>query len=147
GLTELEAASTPNLDGLAGTGSLGMLVPVAPGVTPGSGPGHLSLFGYDPLVYQIGRGALSALGVGFALQPGDVAVRLNLATLDANGLVVDRRASRPPDDEGRRVVERIRAALAAPEGVELFIEHVKEHRAVLVFRGAGLSADLADTDP
>jgi 2,3-bisphosphoglycerate-independent phosphoglycerate mutase len=147
GLTELEAAETPNLDRLASTGSLGMLVPVAPGVTPGSGPGHLSLFGYDPLEYQIGRGALSALGVGFALKPGDVAVRLNLATFDGAGLVLDRRASRPSDEEGLRVVDRIRAALAAPDGVELFIEHVKEHRAVLVFRGQGLSADLADTDP
>jgi 2,3-bisphosphoglycerate-independent phosphoglycerate mutase len=147
GLTELEAARTPNLDRLASTGSLGMLLPVAPGVTPGSGPGHLSLFGYDPLQYQIGRGALSALGVGFALKPGDVAVRLNLATFDAAGLVVDRRASRPSDEEGRRVVDLIRGALSAPDGVELFIEHVKEHRAVLVFRGQGLSADLFDTDP
>ena len=147
GLTELEAAATPNLDALAARSSLGMLLPVGPGITPGSGPGHLSLFGYDPVANQIGRGALSALGVGFDLQPGDVAVRLNLATLDGEGHVTDRRAGRPSDDEGRRVVEKIRAALATLDEVELSIEHVKEHRAVLIFRGPGLSADFADTDP
>jgi len=147
GQTELEAAQTPHLDALAARSSLGMLLPVGPGITPGSGPGHLSLFGYDPVANQIGRGALSALGVGFDLQPGDVAVRLNLATLDGDGRVTDRRAGRPTDEEGRRVVEKVRTALAEVDEVELFIEHVKEHRAVLVFRGPGLSADFADTDP
>lgn len=149
GLTELETARTPNLDALAARASLGLHVPVSPGVTPGSGPGHLALFGFDPVENQIGRGALSALGVGFDLRPGDVAARLNLATLDKEGRVADRRAGRPSDDEGRRVVARIRAALEAWEhgGVKLFIEHEKEHRAVLVFRGPDLGADLADTDP
>ncbi len=147
GDTALEAARTPNLDALAGTASVGMMDPVAPGVTPGSGPGHLSLFGYDPLVYRIGRGVLSALGVGFDLRAGDVAVRLNLATLDEAGRVADRRAGRPPDSEGRRVVAKIREALAPPEGVECFLEPVKEHRAVLVLRGTDLWADLEDTDP
>lgn len=147
GLTELEAAATPHLDALAARSSLGLLDPVAPGVTPGSGPGHLALFGYDPLHYRIGRGALSALGVGFDLQPGDVAVRLNLATLDAYGNVTDRRAGRPSDPEGTRIVEKIRAELNAPEGTRVWVEPVKEHRAVLVVRGGDLWADLDDTDP
>ena len=147
GLTELEAAHTPNLDALAGTSSLGALIPVSPGIAPGSGPGHLSLFGYDPVEYLIGRGALSALGVGFDLQAGDLAARLNLATLDPAGLVVDRRAGRPSDEEGRRVVEKVRAALVPPEGIEVFLDHEKEHRAVLILRGSGLEADLGDTDP
>jgi 2,3-bisphosphoglycerate-independent phosphoglycerate mutase len=147
GHTELETAATPHLDSLAAAASLGMLLPVGHGITPGSGPGHLSLFGYDPLEYQIGRGALSALGVGFDLEAGDLAVRLNLASLDGDGRITDRRAGRPSDAEGRRVVDRIRTELNAPADLQLFIEHVKEHRAVLVFRGPGLSGDLADTDP
>lgn len=147
GKTELEAASTPNLDRLAARSSLGMLLPVAPGVTPGSGPGHLGLFGYDPLEYVVGRGALSALGVGFDLRAGDVAVRLNLATLDAGGHVVDRRADRPSDDEGRRITSILSEGIRLEEGIELFLVHEKEHRVVLVLRGADLGADVADTDP
>jgi 2,3-bisphosphoglycerate-independent phosphoglycerate mutase len=148
GLTELEAARTPHLDALAARSSLGMHVPVSPGIAPGSGPGHLALFGYDPERYVIGRGALSALGVGFELAPGDVAVRLNLATLDAEGRVVDRRAGRPSDDEARRVVERLATEirLADPE-VAFFLLPEKEHRAVLVLRGPGLDARIGDTDP
>jgi len=147
GLTELETARTPHLDTLAGKSSLGALIPVGPGITPGSGPGHLSLFGYDPAVYVVGRGALSALGVGFDLRAGDLAARLNLATLDDEGLVQDRRAGRPSDEEGRRIVEKVRTALTPPEGIEVFLEHEKEHRAVLILRGKGLGADLSDTDP
>ncbi len=147
GLTELETAQTPNLDALARRSSLGALVPVSPGITPGSGPGHLSLFGYDPAEYVIGRGALSALGVGFDLRAGDLAARLNLATLDGEGLVQDRRAGRPSDEEGRRVVEKAREGITPPEGIEVFLEHEKEHRAVLILRGEGLGADLTDTDP
>lgn len=147
GLTELESARTPNLDALAKRSSLGSLIPVSPGITPGSGPGHLSLFGYDPVEYLIGRGALSALGVGFDLKAGDLAARLNLATLDEEGLVVDRRAGRPADEVGRRIVEKARAGLVPPEGVELFLEHEKEHRAVLILRGQGLEAEISDTDP
>ena len=147
GLTELEAARTPNLDELARMSSLGMNIPVAPGITPGSGPGHLALFGYDPAEYVIGRGVLSALGVGFDVREGDVAARLNLATLDEDGMVVDRRAGRPSSDEGRRVVDRVRSGVPAPEGVELHLRHVMEHRAVMVLRGEGLGADLTDTDP
>ena len=147
GLTELETARTPNLDALAERSSLGMLTPVSPGIAPGSGPGHLSLFGYDPLRYIIGRGALSALGVGFDLRAGDLAARLNLATLDGADRILDRRAGRPPDAEGRRIVEKARAGVVAPEGVEVYLEHEKEHRAVLILRGPGLGAELGDTDP
>lgn len=145
--TELDTASTPRLDSLAEGSSLGLFHPVAPGVTPGSGPGHLALFGYDPLRYLVGRGALSALGVGFPLQPGDLAVRLNLATLDDSGRVVDRRAGRPSDDEGREVVDLVREGVNLESGVEYFLLHEKEHRAVLILRGGELGAHLQDTDP
>ncbi len=147
GKTELETARTPNLDALAGRGSLGMLTPVRPGITPGSGPGHLALFGYDPVRFHVGRGVLSALGIGFPLEVGDVAARLNLASFDDEGNVADRRAGRPSDEEGRRVVERVAEALEMPDGVEVFLRHVKEHRAVLVLRGEGLGSDLDDIDP
>lgn len=147
GRTELEAARTPNLDQLADRSSLGMIDIVAPGITPGSGPGHLSLFGYDPTRYVIGRGALSALGVGIDLRGGDLAARLNLATFDAEGRVADRRAGRPSDAEGRRVVEKLMASLRQPEGFEVSLTHEKEHRVVLLIRGEGLEAQLTDTDP
>lgn len=147
GKTELEVAHTPNLDALADRSSLGVLDPVARGITPGSGPGHLSLFGYDPTRYVIGRGALSALGVGIDLQPGDLAARLNLATFDAAGRVVDRRAGRPDDEEARRVVEKVNRELRQPEGYTISLTHEKEHRVVLLIRGPGLAAHLTDTDP
>lgn len=122
GKTELEEAETPNLDALARDGALGLLRPLLPGVTVGSGPGHLGLFGYDPLVWNIGRGVLSALGVGFDLRPGDVAVRLNFATVDAEGRITDRRAGRPSDEENRRLVAKLRAGVQAPAGVQVFFE-------------------------
>jgi 2,3-bisphosphoglycerate-independent phosphoglycerate mutase len=147
GLTELETAATPNLDRLARTAALGMQLPVGYGITPGSGPGHLSLFGYDPIRYNIGRGVLSALGVGFAVKPGDIAIRLNFASLDADGRVTDRRAGRPTDEENRRLVKKLQENVTAPGGVQVFFESEKEHRAVLVLRGRQLSAALADTDP
>jgi 2,3-bisphosphoglycerate-independent phosphoglycerate mutase len=147
GLTELEAAATPNLDRLARRAALGLQRPVGYGITPGSGPAHLSLFGYDPIRYNIGRGVLSALGVGFAVQPGDVAIRLNFATIDAAGNVIDRRAGRPSDDENRRLVQKLRENVGGPGGLQVFFESEKEHRAVLVLRGRQLSAALADTDP
>ncbi len=147
GRTELESATTPNLDALAADSSLGMHVPVAPGVTPGSGPAHLALFGYDPARHLVGRGVLAALGVGIDLREGDVAARLNLATLDGGGRVTDRRAGRPDNAEGRRVVRRLREGVSAPPGVALDFRHVMEHRAVMVLRGDGLGARVADTDP
>ena len=148
GRTELETARTPNMDVLAGCASLGMMVMVAEGITPGSGPGHLSLLGYDPTRYVIGRGALSALGVGLDLEPGDVAARLNLATFDHNGLVTDRRAGRPFDAEAARVVDRVRTELDVAADVTVTLVPEKEHRVVLHLHGAGLGgAALTDTDP
>ncbi len=148
GRTELETARTPNMDALAARGSLGMTVMVKEGITPGSGPGHLSLFGYDPTRYVIGRGALSALGVGIELEAGDVAARLNLATFDDQGRVSDRRAGRPSDADAARVVERVQKAVEAPEGVEVKFIPEKEHRVVLHLRGPGLGgAAISDTDP
>jgi 2,3-bisphosphoglycerate-independent phosphoglycerate mutase len=147
GRTELETARTPNLDRIAQRAALGLHMPVGYGVTPGSGPGHLALFGYDPVRCNIGRGVLSALGVGFDLQEGDIAVRLNFATVDGAGRVTDRRAGRPNDAENRRLVEKLRAHIRAPAGVQVFFEPEKEHRAVLALRGQELGADLTDTDP
>jgi 2,3-bisphosphoglycerate-independent phosphoglycerate mutase len=145
GRTELETARTPHLDALAARGTSGLSVPVLPGITPGSGPGHLGLFGYDPLAFKIGRGALEATGIGFELGPHDVAARGNFCTLDSAGLITDRRAGRIPSEESFRVVERLQGVRIA--GVETFVKPVKEHRFVVVFRGPGLDGAVADTDP
>ncbi|NQW48605.1 MAG: 2,3-bisphosphoglycerate-independent phosphoglycerate mutase [Planctomycetes bacterium] len=145
GRTELETAKTPNLDAMARRGTSGLSVPVLPGITPGSGPGHLGLFGYDPLVFKIGRGALEATGIGFELGPNDVAARGNFCTLDSAGLISDRRAGRIPSEESFKVVEKLAAVKIA--GVETFVRPVKEHRFVVVFRGQGLDGAVADTDP
>lgn len=145
GLTELETAKTPNLDALAKRGILGSTIPIAPGITPGSGPGHLGLFGYDPLQYPIGRGALEATGVGFKLGPKDVALRCNFVTLDAAGNITDRRAGRIPTEESGPLAIKLRAVKIP--GVEVFVEPVKEHRFCVIFRGEGLGGNVADTDP
>ncbi len=145
--TALQQAKKPNLDALAARGAIGLLTPVATGVTPGSGPGHLGLFGYDPLVYQVGRGVLSALGVEFPLTGRDVAARLNFCTIDAAGKVTDRRAGRIPDSENVRVLAKVKAALKVPAGVEVFFETEAEHRAVLVLRGDNLDDHIGETDP
>lgn len=145
GHTELEAARTPHLDALAEKGVQGLSIPVAPGISPGSGPGHLGLFGYDPVQYQIGRGALEATGIGFDLQPGDVAVRCNFCTLDKNGRITDRRAGRIPTERSAPLAFALREVGLGD--VEVFVEPVKEHRFVVVFRGMGLSGNVADTDP
>ena len=145
GKTELETAATPHLDRLASRGTSGSSVPVLPGITPGSGPGHLGLFGYDPLEFKIGRGALEATGIGFELGPDDVAARGNFCTLDAAGNIADRRAGRIPSEESFAVVERLQAVKIP--GVETFVKPVKEHRFVVVFRGKGLDGRVADTDP
>ena len=145
GRTELETARRPNLDACAQVGTSGLSLPVLPGVTPGSGPGHLGLFGYDPLEYRIGRGILEALGINFAVGQHDVAIRGNFCTLGADGKISDRRAGRPTTERCIEVVEKLRT-ITIP-GVEVFVEPVKEHRFVLVFRGAGLGGDVADTDP
>ena len=145
GKTELETARTPHLDRLARRGVLGASIPVAPGISPGSGPGHLALFGYDPIQYLIGRGALEATGIGFELLPGDVAVRCNFCTLDASGNIVDRRAGRIPSEQSAPLAVKLRNISLAD--VEVFVEPVKEHRFVVVFRGDGLGGHVCDTDP
>jgi 2,3-bisphosphoglycerate-independent phosphoglycerate mutase len=145
GKTELETARTPNLDELARVGVSGGSIPVKPGITPGSGPGHLGLFGYDPLEFRIGRGALEATGIGFELGPNDVAARGNFCTLDAAGKISDRRAGRISSEESAPLAVRLRQVKIA--GIEIFVEPVKEHRFVVVFRGPGLKGDLHDTDP
>jgi 2,3-bisphosphoglycerate-independent phosphoglycerate mutase len=145
GLTELETAKTPNLDALAKRGVLGLSTPVLPGIAPGSGPGHLGLFGYDPLKYQIGRGVLEALGIDFELGPNDVAVRGNFCTIDAKGHITDRRAGRIASDIGARLCEKL-DRIKIP-GVEVFVRPVKEYRLVIVFRAPGLEGEVEDTDP
>jgi 2,3-bisphosphoglycerate-independent phosphoglycerate mutase len=147
GCTELQAAHTPNLDALAKASSCGLLEIVGPGITPGSGPGHLTLFGYDPLKYRIGRGVLSALGIDFELQPGDVAARANFATIAADGVVSDRRAGRIATELNRQLTQKIRDQVSLDFKGTFFFETVSEHRAVLVLRGEHLSGDLQDTDP
>ncbi|MFO8133687.1 MAG: 2,3-bisphosphoglycerate-independent phosphoglycerate mutase [Thermoplasmatota archaeon] len=146
GMTELEAADTPHLDSLADTSVCGLLEPVGPGITPGSGPGHLALFGYDPLRYTVGRGILAALGVDFDLREGDVAARINFASMDG-GVVVDRRAGRISTSTNRRLCSLIRDHVTLDFDGDLYIQPVKEHRALLVLRGPGLEGDIADTDP
>src|SRR5919106_4627365 len=145
GRSELETARLPNLGALASAAACGLLRHVAPGITPGSGPGHLGLFGYDPIAYQVGRGVLESLGIEFDLRAGDVAARGNFCTVDGAGLITDRRAGRIATDVCVRLTERLKA-IRLP-GVELFVEPVKEHRFVLVLRGAGLGGRLSETDP
>ncbi len=150
GKTELETAQTPNLDALAKEGVCGGSIPVKPGISPGSGPGHLGLFGYDPLEFLIGRGALEATGIGFQLEEGDVAIRCNFCTIDADGNITDRRAGRIPTEQSAPLAVKLRA-VSIPD-VQVFVEPVKEHRFVVVFRGEGpnkgkLGGNVADTDP
>ncbi|HXH21560.1 MAG TPA: 2,3-bisphosphoglycerate-independent phosphoglycerate mutase [Dehalococcoidia bacterium] len=143
--TELETASIPNLNRLAEDSNCGLTVPVGAGITPGSGPGHLALFGYEPLKYEVGRGVLEALGIDFDLQPSDVAARGNFCTLDAEGRITDRRAGRVSTEVTAGLVEKLRQ-IRLP-GVEVLVEPVREHRFVLVLRGEGLDDRLRQTDP
>jgi 2,3-bisphosphoglycerate-independent phosphoglycerate mutase len=145
GLTELETANTPNLDALAKRGICGGSIPIFPGISPGSGPGHMALFGYDPIHHLIGRGALEATGVGFHLEHGDVAIRCNFCTVDRQGNITDRRAGRIPSDESAPLVKKLRD-VSIP-GVQVFVEPVKEYRFVVVLRGEGLGGNVRDTDP
>jgi 2,3-bisphosphoglycerate-independent phosphoglycerate mutase len=147
GPTELASAKTPNLDALAQKSALGLLTPVYPGLAPGSGPGHLSLFGYDPFKYLVGRGALSAIGIGADFQDGDIGVRGNFATLDAQGNVLDRRAGRPSDEENRRIVAKLKGAIQEIEGVHINFYTESEHRFVVILRTEGLGDKVSDTDP
>ncbi|MEX0585892.1 MAG: 2,3-bisphosphoglycerate-independent phosphoglycerate mutase, partial [Pirellulales bacterium] len=145
GQTELETAHTPHLDELARRGTCGGSIPVKPGISPGSGPGHLALFGYDPLVYRIGRGALEATGIGFELGPQDIAVRGNFCTVDREGRIIDRRAGRIPTAESAPLAHKLRQVRIP--GIELFVEPVQEHRFVVVLRGEDLGENVSDTDP
>src|SRR5712691_4969153 len=145
GKTELESARTPHLDACAREGVCGLSTPVLPGITPGSGPGHLGLFGYDPLQYRIGRGILEALGIHFEVGPRDVAARGNFCNVDAKGLITDRRAGRPPTERCVAVCRKLQQ-VRLPD-VELFVEPVREHRFVVVFRGDDLGDAVNDTDP
>ena len=146
GRTELETARTPNLDLLAAESEIGLSDPIAAGVTPGSGPAHLSLFGYDPLKYEIGRGILEALGVGIVVGPRSVAVRGNFATLE-NGLVSDRRAGRIPTEKNREIVAFLSERIRRIEDVEVALYPGEEHRFVLVLTGDGLDDAVSDADP
>ena len=145
GKSELETAHTPNLDALARKSACGLTTPVLPGVAPGSGPGHLALFGYDPLKHQIGRGALEALGIEVELAPGDVAARGNFCTVDGDGLLTDRRAGRIPTNESAPICERL-ARIEIP-GVQVDVFSVQDYRFVLRLRGEGLSEQVTETDP
>jgi 2,3-bisphosphoglycerate-independent phosphoglycerate mutase len=145
-LTELEAARTPNLDAIAESGICGLHVPVRSGITPGSGPAHLALFGYDPTEFAIGRGVLSALGIDFGLRDNDVAVRGNFCTVDDSGVITDRRAGRISTERNRELVSMLRDGVSLP-GAELHLQTIKEHRFLLVLRAEGLSDRVADTDP
>src|SRR5947199_2962606 len=145
--TPLEAASTPNLDALTQNGAQGRMIPVAPGITPGSGPGHLGLFGYDPLEFQVGRGVIEALGLGVELKPGDVCARANFATLDAKGIVTDRRAGRIPTETCEKLCAMLAAKVKKIGDTQVIIRPGKEHRFVVVFRGKGLEGPLTGGDP
>jgi 2,3-bisphosphoglycerate-independent phosphoglycerate mutase len=145
GKTELETAVTPNMDALAGQSNLGLTIPVAPGITPGSGPGHLALFGYDPIEFEIGRGAMEALGVDFDLQPNDLAARGNYCSVDADGLITDRRAGRIATSVNQELSKLLSAIKL--EGAEIFVEPVKEHRFAFILRSPGLSDSISETDP
>ncbi len=145
GKTELESAATPHLDELAGESECGLHQPIGYGIAPGSAPGHLALFGYPPEDYPIGRGVVAAMGIGFPLKPKDVAARLNFATRDGEGRITDRRAGRIPTEKCAELCEALKRV--SIRGVEVFVQPVKDYRAVVVFRGEGLSDQVADTDP
>jgi 2,3-bisphosphoglycerate-independent phosphoglycerate mutase len=147
--TPLESATTPNLDKLAEASALGLSLPVDVGITPGSGPGHLGLFGYDPTEerHQIGRGVLEALGINYSLEPGQVAARGNYCTLDAKGRITDRRAGRPSQEDCERVSALLDAAIDVIDGVGVRVLPVKEHRFCAIFSGPDISAAIEDTDP
>ncbi len=146
GPTELEAAKTPNMDHLAAEGALGLLDPIGPGITPGSGPAHLALFGYDPIKHNVGRGLLSALGLDFELQENDVCARGNFCSLDDKGNITDRRAGRVPTKISSKLCELLEKEIQLGD-IEIFVKPEKDHRFLLVLRGDHLSDQLEDTDP
>jgi 2,3-bisphosphoglycerate-independent phosphoglycerate mutase len=147
GKTELEAAHTPHLDELASRSICGVADPVSPGITPGSGPGHLGMFGYDPLCYEIGRGVLEALGIEMELGDRDVVARGNFATMDNQGIITDRRAGRIPTEKNIELCRLLQENITEIDDVTVEIRNGKEHRFVLRFSGEGLDGRLEDTDP
>ncbi len=147
GKTELETARTPNLDRFTPKAVCGLIDPISYGITPGSGPSHLALFGYDPFRYEIGRGVMEALGIDIPLSKNDLAARGNFATMDGKGMIVDRRAGRIPTEKNREICAFLGNEIKEVEGVHVSIYPGKEHRFVLVFRGEGLRDDLTDADP
>ena len=146
-LTPLEAARTPNLDALSKDSAQGRMIPVAPGITPGSGPGHLGLFGYDPLEFEVGRGVIEALGLGLELKAGDVAARANFCTLNDKGIVADRRAGRIPTEKCEELCALLSSRIKKIGDTQVIIKAGKEHRFVVIFRGKGLEGPLTDSDP
>lgn len=146
-LTPLEAATTPHLDALCKNAAQGRMIPMAPGITPGSGPGHLGLFGYDPVEFQVGRGVIEALGLGLELKAGDVAARANFCTLDSKGIVTDRRAGRIATSVCEELCAHLAKHVKKVEDTEVIIKAGKEHRFVVLFRGKGLEGPLTDADP
>ena len=145
GKTELETARLPNLDALAAKGICGLADPVSHGITPGSGPGHLALFGYDPVSGNIGRGVLEAVGIDVALEPGDVAARGNFCTMDHKGIITDRRAGRISSEKCAELCKLLDGQ--SIDGARVMVYPVREHRFVAVFRGPGLAADVTESDP
>jgi len=145
GKTELESAEKPNLDQIAKESICGLINPVGPGITPGSAPGHLAIFGYDPMKYNIGRGIIEALGIDLELNPQDIAARGNFCTIDNRGIITDRRAGRISTEKNAELCQLLNKI--AIDGAEILVTPVKEHRFVLILRGEGLSPELTDSDP
>src|ERR1051325_1638575 len=146
-VTPLEAAKTPNIDSLTQDAAQGRMIPVAPGITPGSGPGHLGLFGYDPIEFQVGRGVIEALGLGIDLKPGDVAARANFCTMNDKGIVTDRRAGRIETAVCEELCALLSSKIKKIGDTQVIIRPGKGHRFVVVFRGKGLEGPLSDADP
>ena len=146
GKSELETAKTPNLDHLAKESECGLTTPVGPGITPGSGPGHMSLFGYNPVKYLIGRGVLEALGIDIKLQKNDIAARGNLSTVDSEGILIDRRAGRIPTEESAPIIKLLNEIEETPP-LKFTVYPVSDHRFVLVMKGNGLQTQVTETDP
>jgi 2,3-bisphosphoglycerate-independent phosphoglycerate mutase len=147
GKTELEAAKIPNLDRLASRSACGLIDPISSGITPGSGPSHLALFGYDPIRYEIGRGVLEAMGIDLQLTRDDLAARGNFATIDEKGKIVDRRAGRISTEKNKELCQILQKEMKELDGVQVFVYPGREHRFVILFRGEGLRDDLTDADP
>ena len=148
GGTELQVAKTPNLDQLASESICGLLDPISPGISPGSGPAHFGLFGYDPVAFSIGRGILEAAGIDFPLTANDVVARINFCTVDKNGIITDRRAGRIDTQDNIRICEKVEKNIKKhPRLDQVLVKPVKEHRAVVVLRGRDLHGDIEDTDP